>query len=369
MARHGENIYKRKDGRYEGRYVIGKTLTGKTRFGYVYAHQYSEVRKMLVQKKAELLECAGPEKAARQGTLEEWMTYWMENELLGSVKASSYQTYLNQMNRHLLPVLGRYPLSQLTPGRINDFVEGLRANGLAGNTIRGVFRLLSAAMRFAFEEGIIQKNPCRKIRVQCEESTEQRVLNRKEQEEIRAAASNENDLPALLSLYTGMRLGEVCALKWSDIDWDRRTITVRRTVQRVARMRKTESGKTILMIGTPKSARSHRVLPVPAFLLGHLRALLKKGRTSEYIFGSESRAAEPRTVQRRFHRLTKQLGLADVHFHTLRHSFATRLLELGVDIKTVSALLGHGSARTTLDFYAHSLMEHQRAAVERLAAF
>jgi len=370
MARHGENIYKRKDGRYEGRYVIGKTLTGKTRFGYVYAHQYSEVRRLLVQRKAELLGCTEPERVLhREGTLEEWMTYWMENELLGSVKASSYQTYLHQMNRHLLPALGHYTLSQLTPGTIHDFVEGLRAGGLAGNTVRGVFRLLSAAMRFAFEEGIIPKNPCRKIRVRCEESAEQRVLDRGEQEKIRIAASSRNDLPALLSLYTGMRLGEVCALKWSDIDWDRRTITVRRTVQRVTQMKKAECGKTLLMVGAPKSAHSHRVLPVPAFLLEDLGALFKRESISEYIFGSASHAAEPRTVQRRFQRLTKQAGLADVHFHTLRHSFATRLLELGVDIKTVSTLLGHGSARTTLDFYAHSLIEHQRTAVERLAAF
>jgi len=370
MARHGENIYKRKDGRYEGRYVIGKTEAGKTRFGYVYARQYSEARRLLVQRKAERLACAGSGNALRrERTLEEWMTYWLENELLGSVKVSSYQTYLRQMNRHLLPVLGHYALSELTPGAIHDFMEELRAGGLADNTIRGVFRLLSAAMRFAFEEGIIPKNPCRKLRVRREEQAEQRVLDRREQEKLRTAASGKKDLPALLSLYTGMRLGEVCALKWSDIDWDKRTITVRRTVQRVAQMKKTEGGKTVLMIGTPKSAHSHRVLPVPEFLLKHLRVLSREKYVSEYIFGAASRAAEPRTVQRRFQRLMKQLGLADVHFHTLRHSFATRLLELGVDIKTVSALLGHGSARTTLDFYAHSLLENQRAAVERLAAF
>jgi len=368
MARHGENIYKRKVGRYEGRYVIGKTLAGKTRFGYVYAHQYSEVRRLLVQKKAEVLRRTDSDQTICQATLEEWMTYWMENELLGSVKASSYQTYLNQMNRHLLPALGHYVLSELTPGLIHDFVEGLRDNGLASNTIRGVFRLLSAAMRFALEEGIIPKNPCRKIRVPCEESTEQRVLTRTEQEKIRAAASNGSNLPILLSLYTGMRLGEVCALKWSDIDWDRRTITVRRTVQRVAQAEKTAYRKSILMIGTPKSTHSHRVLPVPEFVLARLDELLKGGHVSEYVFGAASCAAEPRTMQRRLQRLMKRLGIEGVHFHTLRHSYATRLLELGADIKTVSTLLGHSSAKTTLDFYAHSLMEHQRAAVDRLAA-
>jgi len=369
MARHGENIYRRKDGRYEGRYVIGKTPEGRTRFGYIYSRQYSEVHRLLVQKKAELLRRTEPERPIWQGTLKEWMAYWMENELLGSIKVSSYQTYLGQMNRHLLPALGSYTLSQLTPVIIHDFVEGLRADGLAGNTIRGVVRLLSAAMRFALEEGAINKNPCRKIRVRREENAEQRVLNREEQEKIRAAVTDGNNLPALLSLYTGMRLGEVCALKWSDIDWDRRTITVRRTVQRVEQIRKIENGKTALVIGTPKSTHSHRVLPVPEFVLERLGDLMETEYISEYVFGSASGAAEPRTIQRRFQRLMKQMGITGVHFHTLRHSFATRLLELGVDIKTVSVLLGHSSAKTTLDFYAHSLIENQRTAVERLAAF
>lgn len=368
MARHGENIYKRRDGRYEGRYVIGKNLKGRTRFGYVYAHQYSEVRRLLLEKKAEQIRCTDPSTPLRQGTLAEWMDHWMESELLGSIKESSWQAYRNQLDRHILPVLGDFMLTQLTPKVIHDFVENLEASGLASGTIRGIYRLLAAAMRFALDEGVIRKIPCRRIRVQRKESIEQRVLSRSEQDKLRKTAVGSRDLPALLSLYTGMRLGEVCALKWSDIDWEKGTITVRRTVQRMARTDGSGGGgKTMLMIGTPKSIRSHRVLPVPEFIFDLLKEKLCQSAQSDYVFGIAGRAADPRTIQRRFHRMTDRLGIAGAHFHTLRHSFATRLLELGVDIKTVSALLGHGSARTTLDFYAHSLIEQQRSAVALLA--
>lgn len=368
MARHGENIYKRRDGRYEGRYIIGKNLRGGARFGYVYARQYSEVQRLLLEKKAEQLRRVDPTQPLRQGTLAEWMEYWMESELLGSIKKSSWQTYRNQLNRHILPALGACMLTQLTPKMIHDFVEQMESSGLAPSTIRGVYRLLAAAMRFALDEGVIRKNPCRRIRIAKRECAEQRVLSRSEQEKLRQAASDERDLPALLSLYTGLRLGEVCALKWSDIDWERGTITVCRTVQRVAQTDGADGcAKTILMIGTPKSTRSRRVLPVPDFILSLMKERLNQSARTEYVFSASAHAADPRTIQRRFHRLAGRLGMEGVHFHTLRHSFATRLLELGVDIKTVSALLGHGSARTTLDFYAHSLIEQQRCAVALLA--
>lgn len=245
MARHGENIYKRKDGRYEGRYVIGKTATGKTRFGYIYGHRYADVKKTLLLKKAERAKASMAANGRCQDTLEEWITLWMEKELLGSVKLSSYQTYINIINKHILPALGGMKLASITPCIVYDFIISLNNSGLSNSTIKGVYRLLSAAMRCAFEEGLIQKNPCRRIKIQPAEQGEQRVLSRNEQELVKKSSFNASDLPMLLSLYTGMRLGEICALKWSDIDWTKRTISVRRSVQRVAQHK--NGKKTFLM--------------------------------------------------------------------------------------------------------------------------
>lgn len=364
MARRGENIYKRKDGRYEGRYIIGKTSSGKTRFGYVYGRQYQAVRDALMAKKAEMLgNCADPQASGMK--LSVWMEHWLESEQRLIVKPSSYQTYMNSYRKHIRPHLGNVPLCRLTPLVIQDYLEKLDTKGLAPGTVRSIFRLLSAGLRSALDEGLIRKNPCKKLRQREKTLTEQRVLSRSEQIRLYSNAKEPEQLPALLGLYTGMRIGEICALKWTDVDWQRRTISVRRTAQRI-RIHHDENTdlKTRLTIGTPKSARSKRIIPVPNDILELLKPLKDR---SLYIFGSANKAAEPRTIQRRFKRLTQQLNLKNVHFHTLRHTFATELLKQGADVKTVSTLLGHSSARTTLDFYAHSCPEHQRRAVERFA--
>lgn len=367
MARRGENIYKRNDGRYEGRYVIGKTPAGRTRFGYVYARQYAEVKALLLERKVACLELNRPTSTYR-GTLADWMEHWMESEVLGSVKESSWQTYRNLLTHHLLPRLGGYALTQLTSKVVHEFVANLEASELAESTVRGVYRLLASAMRYALDEGVIRKNPCRRIHIRHRAHSEQRVLSRSEQEKLRYSADDNRDLPALLSLYTGMRLGEICALKWTDIDWEKGTIAVHRTVQRITKKGAENNAlRTLLMIGTPKSQRSCRVIPVPEFILALLRERLQSCSGAAYVFGKVSCAADPRTIQRRFSRLVNKLGLSGTHFHTLRHTFATRLIELGVDVKTVSALLGHSSARTTLDFYIHSLSEQQRTAVALLS--
>lgn len=364
MARHGENIYQRKDGRYEGRYVLGKKPNGQTRFGYVYGRKYVEVQRLLLQKKAGHIPSSGLQPSVR---LQDWAFFWLENEVLGSVKPSTFQVYRNQMEKHILPYFQNLTLPQLTPPMIYEFLKKLEADGLSQTTVKSIFRLLSAALRFAVEEGQIAKSPCQKIKLRSQQRREQRVLTRGEQEKLQALCMEE--LPVMLCLYTGMRLGEVCALKWTDIDWEKKTVTVLRTVQRMKAENQSLERKTKLVLGVPKSKQSQRRLPLAGFLLEKLKAAFAQTTCpSGFLFGASKQAMEPRTIQRRFSRLVKKAGLTGVHFHTLRHSFATRLMELGVDILTVSALLGHGSAKTTLDFYGHSLFDQQRRAIDSLVS-
>lgn len=194
---------------------------------------------------------------------------------------------------------------------------------------------------------------------------------------LEKALKEKKDLTALFAMYTGLRLGEICGLKWSDIDWENGTATVCRTVQRLKQtspdgIMTQKRGKTCLTVGSPKSYSSCRTIPVPAFLLKRLEEQIERKTDCErdlgYVFGVEMRAADPRTVQRRFEQIIKSLGIAGVHFHTLRHSYATRLFEMGVDVKTISQLLGHSSSKMTLDCYVHSLLDRQRSAIARLAA-
>lgn len=361
MSRHGENIYKRRDGRYEGRYVVGHTPDGHTKYGYVYGRQYQDVRIELLRRKAEQL-------PARAGcgsrvTLSQCAERYFSEELRCAVKPSSYQIYMCIYRKHIKPALGSVPVARITSGMVQEAAELLLISGLSASTVRGVCRLLSNVMRYAQDENYIGRNPCQKLRIDMETPADQRVLSQCEHRILREAALESADLPVLLAMYTGMRLGEICALRWADMDLDRGTVSVCRTVQRIS----VADGRTELIIGTPKSVNSRRVLPVPGFILDLLRA--RQNGRSGYVFGAPDRPAEPRTLQRRFTRMTASLGLTGVHFHTLRHSFATRMIELGVDIKTISTLLGHSSTRTTLDIYAHSLIDTQRAAIDRLTDF
>ena len=359
--KRGENIYLRKDGRWEGRYIKGRTVSGRAVFGSVYGKSYKAVKAKLLPLK---LAHTTPVGGRYSGLFSGWLRCWLEGQS-GKVKESTQACYHRQMTLHILPALGDIPLQKLSAQTIQDFVNQLANKGLAPSTVNGIFRIVSAAVQKAADEFIIPVNVCAKIELPKGRIMEVEALTRTEQEQLETvAAQDKNGLAALLSLYTGMRVGEISALRWEDVDLENGLIQVRRTAQRISLQRNKET-KTSVIFGPPKSASSMRLIPLPQTMTD----CLKKHRetaVSEYVITSRRGFAEPRVLQYRLQSLIKKAGITPTRFHALRHSYATRCIELHIDITTLSKNLGHASTKMTFDVYTHASLEHRKEAVQDL---
>ena len=178
----------------------------------------------------------------------------------------------------------------------------------------------------------------------------------------REASKSREGIAVLLSLYAGLRIGEICALKWDDIDFEEGFITISRTRQRVKTESKDTRSKTVVIESDTKTHSSRRTIP----LLGFLAVTLSEHKREvggDYVITSNGEAVEPRTIQYRFGVLLKKAKVRPVNFHVLRHTFATQCLESGMDVVTLSGIMGHASSKMTLDRYGHSRMEHKREAM------
>ncbi len=278
---------------------------------------------------------------------EQWLAQIRER-----VKPATFCKYEGLVRNHLLPELGGVPLSDFSRELIADFARRRRESGrqgggaLSAKTVNDILVILGLCFEYAEEEYSVTMPKIRYLR---EERKEARVLTEAEQKRLTAFLLKEMDIykfGALLALYTGIRIGELCALQWPDIKEDR--LRISKTMQRL----KVAPGKTIIHIGEPKSRNSHREVPLPAFL----SPFVERFRCAEgYVIRTTlSEHSEPRIIQRKFQRITEDCGLEGVTFHTLRHTFATRCVEAGFDVKTLSEILGHSDTKTTLNRYVHS---------------
>ena len=284
-------------------------------------------------------------------TVKEWVERYLKTCAL-SVRDSTLSVYRGYCLRFILPAFGDEPLNSITPEGAAAFIASLRGRGLSERTIGNIFQQLRRLTRRAVDEGVLRTDPCRNIRLKPAVCDQQRAFTAAEMKTL-ASALRDEDLAVRTAMFTGMRLGEVCALRKEDIDSKDCVIHVQRTAQRL----RNKEGATALTVGETKTDHSRRPIPLPKALAERLSA--QKG---EYVFGG-SRPMEPRTLQRRFQKILARAGLGKAHFHTLRHSFATALIEQGTDIKTVSSLLGHSSVRTTMDIYVHTSLDARRKAV------
>lgn len=379
MSKVSLNIYKRKDGRYEGRYKKGRKGR-KLVYGYVYAETRKEAaaRVIAMQKQYEdyeenQLEDAytkenGPSK--EELSVERWLTLWLRTIKGPEVKSSSYGAYERQIRRHIVPGLGRRKLAEIDEQAVREFAENLRRKELSESTALDICRLLRSALKEALEQGLVKKVPGRRAWPKAVKR-EARCLEKRERKALLKEAEKRECYEILASMYTGMRIGETAGLKWKDVDLEKGSLTVERTIQRIA-VRESGEGeaRTKLAVLTPKSRASKREIPiVPAF--GEvLKKLWKRSRKcqEDYVFTLEKHPAspvDPRTFQRRFRAVCADAGVKGAHFHTLRHTFATICMENGFDVETLRYLLGHSSARITVDCYGHSTRIHRKEMMNR----
>lgn len=368
MGKIGLNIYKRKDGRYEGRYKKGRSHN-KLIYGYVYAKTKKDAVRKLLEKQQEYLFAETMTSGGM--TVGSWLGLWFGTIKGPELKESSYAVYAGQIKRHLVPVLGEILLNDISDRHIRWLTENLKRRKLSESTIINISRLLHSALNEAFEQGHIRKLPGKRVWPKTTEKKEARCLEEKERKAILKETEKRKYGEITAALYTGLRLGEIAGLKWKDVDFESETLKVNRTVQRIP---ESLSGpgvhRTRLAVLSPKSRTSVRELPLRPEVTRMLKELRDQGFKSpeNYVFSPGNhpeRPIDPRCIQRRFERVCERAGVKNAHFHTLRHTFATICMESGFDVETLRYLLGHSSARITLDCYAHSTKKHRREMMQR----
>lgn len=377
MSRKGENIYKRKDGRWEGRY-LKRTPDGKSRYGYVYAHSYREVKTKL-QQAAVLWETNPPNEKKNALSLTAVAQRWEEN-VSQQIKESSFAKYHAIVTKHLLPALGEVCVEDMTHELIESFAisllrgEGKNRKPLAPRTVSDILTVLRSILRFARRSGAVIPCDGSSVRIR-RPAVEIRVLTRQEQDILCRYLYNNLNLKnnrknlihagILLSLFAGLRVGELCALRWEDISLDEGLIYVRHTMHRIQSVEPV-GPRTRVVFTSPKTVTSNRMIPMPEDLAVLLKSLPGPHR-GFFLTGREDAYSEPRVMQYHFRRTLERCGISYANYHSLRHTFATRCIELGFDVKCLSELLGHSTVTMTMDRYVHPTMELKREQMQRLS--
>ena len=367
MSRRGDNIHKRSDGRWEGRYNSGKYKNGKAIYKSVYARSYAECFEKLKLARCDLL----PEH--KPIMVSELFSAWLMNRK-NTIKMSTFVNYSYLYEFYLHKRIGARRVEELNAFMINSVIDdllhhgGRKGEGLSARTVHSIIIMLRSALEYGEREYCLP-NPSKNLLLPKADKTEIMLFNSFEIARIRAAGLNGDsyNLGVLLALFTGLRVGELCALTWGDFDLLNQTIQISKTLFRIKNP-DSVSPKTIVAIDTPKSISSVRTVPIPSFILPTLSELKSKQSCSNYFLTCSSAYIEPRTYNVRYCSLLKQLGIPYRKFHSLRHTFATECIKSGVDVKSLSELLGHSSVKITLERYVHSDMELKRRELQKLYA-
>ena len=362
MSRRGENIRKRTDGRWEGRIKEPGSISYKS----IYAHSYSDVKR----KMREYLTSIEQNKKADTYTLKDALARWLAYKRVNR-KSSTITKYEFIISSHILPKLGKVPVCELTSERLNGYLTdeichgGLnRATTLSPSYVKTMMIIINSALKFAYDEG-----RCALVTARLPINTSNRcpkVLTFTEQKAVEAQIIGNPTLTGLgviIALRMGLRVGEICALKWDDVDQEKKTLNISTTVVRCAAKSGTPAR---YMLDTPKTKSSFRSIPIPEIVF---RLLTRLRHSGEFILTENRSFLNPSTFEYRYHKLLRDARIRDLNFHSLRHTFATRCIESGMDDKTLSELLGHSNVNITLNTYVHSSMALKRKQIENLSVF
>lgn len=282
------------------------------------------------------------------------------------VKKSSYSAYLLLIENHLLPNFGEQ--ISVEESEVQEFVFKKLEEGLSQKTIKDILIVLKMILKFGLKNKLLDY---RQFDIQFPTERENpgiEVLSRINQKKIMNYVQEHftfKNLGIYICLSAGIRIGEICALTWEDINTDTEIISIRKTIQRIYIV---EEGKrhTELILDTPKTKNSIREIPMSRDLQKMLKPIKKVVNESFYVLTNEAKPTEPRTYRNYYKKLMKELDIPDLKFHGLRHSFATRCIESNCDYKTVSVILGHSNISTTLNLYVHPNMEQKKKCIDQM---
>lgn len=303
-------------------------------------------------------------------TLKDWMCEWLEHYLMPTVKERTYLRYESAIKLHIIPALGGLELNEITNPMIQHLISEMLVSGnlvsgkgLSANSINTIISVLQNSFGLAYSLGYTNGNPAVNIKRPRLEEKEVTCFTVDEQRKLEKAILEKKGqrIGILLCLYSGLRIGELLALEWNDLDLKKGFLSVNKTCY----YGKTDGSSYARITYAPKTKSSIRIIPLPKVILAELKELKKKAQT-QFLIESKGKPISVRVYQKSFETLVRKLGIPHKSFHALRHTFATRALECGMDVKTLSEILGHKNSTVTLNRYAHSLMEHKIAMMNKL---